>query len=82
MMPILDICPECLEFGGRVIMHERETLTVHGEPIEIDAVVAYCTSCKAKVEHPLFDNDLLERAYAIYRERHPIIDMHSRMRNA
>lgn len=66
-------CPNCDEF--RQVREERrkESHSVRGETIEVDAHVLVCTVCGHTISDPARDEQVLLAVYAAYRERHGLL---------
>lgn len=66
-------CPECEVFGPYHIEHRMEMLQVRGESITVPARVAVCRNCRQDIGDENLDDETLQRAYDVYRERHGIL---------
>lgn len=64
-----DICPNCEKKTEIKHVSTRETIEVHGEPIEFDAEFFTCTECGVDFENTR-GPDTLALAYQEYRNRH------------
>lgn len=68
-----DFCPNCEEYTEATLGVEKEIYNVRGEPIEIEAEVAICQKCGAKIFDEERDSRNLEKAYSQYRENHNLL---------
>jgi len=68
-----DFCPNCEEYTETTFGVEKEVYNVRGEPIEIEAEVAICQKCGAKIFDEERDSRNLEKAYTHYREVHNLL---------
>jgi putative zinc finger/helix-turn-helix YgiT family protein len=68
-----DICPACEKETDLELIRTRETIKVHGEPIEVDVEYYKCLSCGEQFEDPGAEKDPLAEAYREYRRRHGMV---------
>ena len=68
-----DFCPDCEEYTNVTLGIEKEVYNVRGEPIEIEAEVAICQECEARIFDEGRDSRNLEMAYSRYREKHNLL---------
>lgn len=68
-----NFCPNCEEYTEATFGVEEEVYNVRGEPIEIEARVASCQKCEAKIFDEERDSRNLEKAYSQYREKHNLL---------
>jgi len=65
-------CLECQETRELTIKSVEETCTVGGEPITIEADVAFCTVCGQDFSNEEMEDANTEKAFNIYRKKHGI----------
>jgi putative zinc finger/helix-turn-helix YgiT family protein len=63
------LCPNCEIVTEQVRHNKEEFLPVRGEEIPVELVYNECLACGMEFGIPQTDNDPLEAAYRIYRER-------------
>lgn len=68
-----DICPGCEKETDLELIRTKETIKVHGEPIEVDVEYYKCSSCGEKFDDPVSEQDPLDKAYKEYRSRHGMV---------
>jgi putative zinc finger/helix-turn-helix YgiT family protein len=68
-----NFCPNCGEYTDMKLETRKQVFNVRGEPIEIEGEVAICQKCGSEVFDEELDSLTLERAYAIYREKHRLL---------
>jgi putative zinc finger/helix-turn-helix YgiT family protein len=68
-------CPNCEEYTKATSRIEKEAYNVRGEPIEVEAEVAICQKCGAKIFDEERDSRNLEKAYSHYREKHNLLPL-------
>jgi putative zinc finger/helix-turn-helix YgiT family protein len=56
------------------LIPKKETYKVKGELITIDAQVTYCENCGQEIFVPNIDDNNLQKAYAIYRKNHNLLN--------
>jgi putative zinc finger/helix-turn-helix YgiT family protein len=66
-------CPSCDEDREVTVSKQRESYPVKGEPIVISANVVVCDVCGATIYDDELDEENLEEAYGIYREKHGLL---------
>ena len=66
-------CRNCEEYTDVTLGMEEEVYNVRGEPIEIEAEVAICQKCGARIFDEERDSRNLEVAYGRYREKHNLL---------
>ena len=64
------ICPSCEKETAVKMESEKEVFTVRGERIEVEVHYFKCVHCGEEFDDPKSDEDPLEKAYRIYRQRH------------
>lgn len=64
------VCYQCACEQDAIVIRQRETFQVKGEPIEVVSDVLTCSVCHAELFSEELDSKNLERAYAEYRNKH------------
>jgi len=67
------LCPICEEHTEVTLRVDKETYNVRGEPTEIEADIAICQKCGAKIFDEERDSRNLEKAYSLYRKNHNLL---------
>lgn len=67
------ICPVCETEREIVKILKSETLTIKGEPLEIEAEVDYCPVCKECSADVETEERNFQKAYRFYREKHGLL---------
>ncbi len=66
-------CPNCDEVRDVREERRKESYSVRGETVEVDAHVVVCTVCGRTISDPARDEQVLRTVYAAYRERHGLL---------
>lgn len=66
-------CDHCNILSEYDIKQVRETFPVKGEDIEIESNVAFCKKCDTELFCPELDDENLQRAYDVYRQKHNLL---------
>lgn len=63
-------CPECQRETPSRIVTKEESYPVKGEPTSIVARVRVCAECGSEIYDHVLDDENLQQAYGLYRDRH------------
>ena len=63
-------CEKCNKEVETTIVTKKESYTVHGETIDVDAKVRVCKACGEELFDEELDNATLLAVYKKYHERH------------
>lgn len=66
-------CTECLSDQDIDIKFRPETITVRGEPIEVQSKAAICRNCGSEVLDSSMADEVLKSAYDAYRKKHGLL---------
>jgi len=66
-------CPKCGSFQETYEVTSEQTLPVRGENVTVSATVRHCSVCEEALVSEECDSATLEKAYAVYRERHGLL---------
>ncbi|MEW5825752.1 MAG: type II TA system antitoxin MqsA family protein [Candidatus Bipolaricaulota bacterium] len=66
-------CPQCKAQREPKVHRRDETITVKGEPVEIQANVAVCAECGEDLFVAELEEHNVKRAFDIYRRRHDLL---------
>ncbi len=68
-----DICPVCEVEREIKIGFKKETLAINNEPVEIEARVEYCATCKESFTDVEAEEENIQKAYRAYRQSHDLL---------
>jgi putative zinc finger/helix-turn-helix YgiT family protein len=66
-------CPKCGSFQETYEVTAEQTLPVRGENITVSGTVRRCSVCEEALVSEEHDSAILEKAYALFRERHGLL---------
>ena len=66
-------CPTCESFVETVEETVSQTIPVRGESITVSGTVLHCALCEEALVSEEHDSATLDRAYALFRERHGLL---------
>ncbi len=66
-------CTECLSDQDVDLTIRPETITVRGEPIEVQSKAAICMNCGSEVFDSSMADEILKIAYGVYRKKHGLL---------
>lgn len=66
-------CPKCGSFQETCEVTAEQTLPVRGENITVSGTVLHCSVCEEALVSEEHDSATLEKAYALFRERHGLL---------
>lgn len=67
------LCPECLRVSSADTVERKQTLTIRGEDVVVDARIAVCRACGGEIGDFELDDVTFRAAYDIYRARHGLL---------
>lgn len=66
-------CPDCDQDCETRVEERREDYVVRGEDISVNTAVRVCNACNAPVHDELLDEQTIQKAYNIYRQKHGLL---------